>query len=78
MRKKIQSLKQSQISKSNDSGRLDVGMWAMEKLLTFELTFYSYDSVTKEMDYPIDRAFTEAFHGTWVLTIMFTNQIFLS
>jgi hypothetical protein len=45
----------------------------VEKQYWFMLKFYTYDNLTKEMDYPIEKSFEKIFTTTEDLLIMFPS-----
>jgi hypothetical protein len=70
---KMQEKQRDHIKRSNDLGRGDVGVMLEEKQYWFMLKFYTYDNLTKEMDYPIEKAFEKIFNNTEDLLIMFPS-----
>jgi hypothetical protein len=69
----MQETQRDHISRSNDLGRGDVGVMVVEKQYWFMLKFYTYDNLTKEMDYPIEKSFEKIFTTTEDLLIMFPS-----
>ena len=53
-------------------------MSAMAKHYTFVLALYSYDPLTEEIDYPIEKSFLQYFSSSNELVVVFPAQVMLS